>query len=148
MKTEQSRGAFQARFSAVTQRVDKAFGWILVGQWVVLSAIALIAGPKTWAGESSGVNMHVVAAIVLGGLVALPAAVIAWRFGGTTMSRFCVAAAQMLLGSLLIHISGGHVESHFHVFVSLGILSAYRDWRVLLVATAIAGVDHVARGIF
>ena len=41
----------------------------------------------------------------------------------------------MLMGALLIHLTVGRIETHFHVFVSLAILAFYRDWRVLIPAT-------------
>ena len=37
----------------------------------------------------------------------------------------------MLMSALLIHLTGGRIETHFHVFGSLAILAFYRDWRVL-----------------
>jgi signal transduction histidine kinase len=47
----------------------------------------------------------------------------------------------------LIHLTGGRIETHFHVFGSLAILAFYRDWRVLIPATAIVAVDHALRGL-
>lgn len=54
----------------------------------------------------------------------------------------------MMYSALLIHLSGGRIETHFHVFGSLAILAFYRDWKVLLPATVTIVVDHFARGIF
>ena len=54
----------------------------------------------------------------------------------------------MLMGALMIHLSGGRIEFHFHVFVSLAFLSLYRDWKVLITASAVVAVDHLLRGIY
>jgi PAS domain S-box-containing protein len=54
----------------------------------------------------------------------------------------------MLMGVLLIHLSGGRIETHFHVFGSLAFLALYRDWRVLVTATIIVAVDHFFRGLY
>src|SRR6476660_6448980 len=54
----------------------------------------------------------------------------------------------MLMSALLIHVTGGRIETHFHVFGSLAILAFYRDWRVLFSASAVVYVDHLVRGIF
>jgi hypothetical protein len=35
----------------------------------------------------------------------------------------------MLWSALLIHLTGGRIETHFHVFGSLGILAGYRGAR-------------------
>ncbi len=54
----------------------------------------------------------------------------------------------MAFGALLIHLTGGRIESHFHVFGSLAFIAFYRDVRLLLVATAVVLLDHVGRGGF
>jgi PAS domain S-box-containing protein len=54
----------------------------------------------------------------------------------------------MLFSALLIHLTGGRIETHFHVFGSLAFLAFYRDWRVLVSATAVVAIDHMARGMF
>ncbi|MEY2526124.1 MAG: hypothetical protein QOE73_895, partial [Verrucomicrobiota bacterium] len=45
-------------------------------------------------------------------------------------------------------LTGGRIETHFHVFGSLVILSFYRDWRVLVPATVVVALDHFLRGIY
>src|SRR5256884_2205540 len=64
------------------------------------------------------------------------------------MPRHAVAVGQMVMSALLIHITGGRVETHFHVFGSLAILAFYRDWRILITAAIIVYSDHVLRGIY
>jgi PAS domain S-box-containing protein len=54
----------------------------------------------------------------------------------------------MLMSALLIALTGGRIETHFHVFGSLVILSFYRDWRVLIPATIVVALDHFLRGIY
>ena len=54
----------------------------------------------------------------------------------------------MLMCALLIHLTGGRIETHFHVFGSLAFLAFYRDWRVLVPATVVVAADHALRGIF
>jgi len=64
------------------------------------------------------------------------------------LTRHIVAAGQMLMSALLIHITGGRVETHFHVFGSLAILAFYRDWRILITAAMVVYIDHVVRGYY
>jgi signal transduction histidine kinase len=54
----------------------------------------------------------------------------------------------MLMSALLIHLTGGRIETHFHVFGSLAFLAFYRDWRVLIPATIVVALDHLLRGIY
>jgi len=54
----------------------------------------------------------------------------------------------MLWSALLIHLTGGRIETHFHVFGSLAFLAFYRDWKVFIPATAVVILDHSVRGVF
>ena len=67
---------------------------------------------------------------------------------GLPSTRYTIATAQMLMGALLIHLTGGRIETHFHVFGSLAFLAFYRDWRVLVPATVVVALDHILRGYF
>jgi PAS domain S-box-containing protein len=67
---------------------------------------------------------------------------------GKTLTRHTIAVGQMLMSALLIHLTEGRIETHFHVFGSLAILAFYRDWRVLISASAVVYVDHLLRGFF
>jgi signal transduction histidine kinase len=65
---------------------------------------------------------------------------------GSPSTRYAMAAAQMLIGGLLIQLSGGRAGMHFHVFASLALLALYRDWRVIAAAACVATADHALRG--
>ena len=56
--------------------------------------------------------------------------------------------AQGLTSALLVHLTGGRIETHFHVFGSLAILAVYRDWKVLVVNSLVIVADHFYRGIY
>src|SRR5205823_6026339 len=70
----------------------------------------------------------------------------ALKQAGKPMTRHTIAVGQMLMSALLIHLTGGRIETHFHVFGSLAILAFYRDWRVLISASVVVSVDHLLRG--
>src|SRR5687767_12836118 len=38
----------------------------------------------------------------------------------------------MLSSAVLVHLSHGTIEMHFHFFVMLGVISLYQDWRPFL----------------
>jgi len=56
-------------------------------------------------------------------------------------TRLAMAVLLMIFVALLIHQAHGQVEFHFLVFVSLSLLLAYRDFRVILLD---GGGDRVA----
>ncbi len=66
---------------------------------------------------------------------------------GATANRYVIASLQMMWSALFIHLTGGRVESHFHIFGSLAFLAFYRDWKVLLPAVVTIAADHVMRGL-
>jgi signal transduction histidine kinase len=70
-----------------------------------------------------------------------------WR-PGRRVTRLTIAVAQGLTTAILIHLTGGRIETHFYVFVSLALLAFYRDWTVLAATSAVVAVDHFVRGIY
>ncbi len=131
-----------------SRRIDHTFLYLLVFEWVALVFVALTVSPYTWAGSQYRTHPHVWGALILGGIiVALPVWMILRNPGGQS-TRHVVAAAQALMSVMLIHLTGGRIETHFHVFGSLAFLALYRDWRVLLTATVITSVDHFLRGTY
>jgi len=124
------------------------FAYLMVFQWLAGIAAALWISPKTWLGTQSHVHLHVWAAIYVGGIITSLPVLLAWKQPGRALTRHAVAIGQMLTSSLLIHLSGGRIETHFHVFGSLAFLAFYRDWRVLVSATVVVAADHFWRGVF
>jgi len=107
---------------------------------------ALVVSPWAWAGTSSSLHIHVWEAVLLGGAVTMFPAALAFLRPGENATRYSIAIGQMLMSALLIHLSGGRIETHFHVFGSLAFLAFYRDWRVFVPATLVVATDHfVAR---
>jgi signal transduction histidine kinase len=138
---------FQEQWERNARRTDRVFLWLMLGQWVLAILIALVLSPYAWEGKVRSVHLHVQAAIFLGGLVSsLPCALILVK-PGAPVTRHVVACAQMLWSALLIHLTGGRIETHFHVFGSLAFLAFYRDWKVLISATLVVAGDHLVRGI-
>ena len=127
--------------------VDVRFAVLMTVQWIAAIIAAFVISPNTWAGTESTMHVHVYAALLLGGLISAPPALLAWTRPGTAVTRHLIAAAQLLMSGLLIHLSGGRIETHFHVFASLAFLSLYHDWRVLLTGASVTAVDHAVRGI-
>lgn len=138
---------FEEHKQLVYRRTDRMFAALMTLQWVAGVAAALWVSPKTWAGTESQTHPHVWAALILGGAISSLPIVLALTRPGRPSTRYTIAVGQMLMGALLIHLSGGRIETHFHVFGSLAFLSFYRDWRVLVPATVVVAADHFLRGL-
>ncbi|HKQ62831.1 MAG TPA: response regulator [Candidatus Polarisedimenticolaceae bacterium] len=149
---EELRARAQALFvdhrQRIVRRTDHLFAGLLVAEWFGGIAAAVWVSPRTWVGQSSQVHLHVWTAIFLGAAIVAFPVFLALLCPGRQATRHVVAASQMLFGAMLIHLTGGRIETHFFVFGSLAFLAFYRDWRVLVTATLVVAVDHGVRGIF
>jgi two-component system sensor histidine kinase/response regulator len=132
----------------IHRRTDRLFAGLMAFQWLLGIAFALWVSPLTWEGPVSSTHLHVWAAVLLGGVISIFPALLGWFRPGLPSTRYTIAVAQMLMGALLIHLTGGRIETHFHVFGSLAFLAFYRDWRVLVPATIVVAADHFLRGMF
>lgn len=148
LKTERAVELFGFHQQEIFRKTDQLLARLMIVQWFAGIIIALVVSPNTWTGQSSQVHIHVWAAIFLGGAISLFPCWMARAWPGAAITRYTIAAAQMLMSALLIGLTGGRIETHFHVFGSLVILSFYRDWRVLIPATVVVGLDHFLRGIY
>lgn len=131
----------------VFRQTDRLFVVLMLLQWVAGIFVAIIISPRTWAGQDSDVHIHVWSAFIIGGLITFWPVYLALARPGAAITRHAIALGQMLYSALLIHLTGGRIESHFHVFGSLAFLSFYRDWRVLVTASSVVIADHVLRGL-
>lgn len=157
MKTEQGErqvmmqpviSIFNEQRQSIYRHTDRMFAVLMAIQWLAGIVATYLIAPLTWAGTASQIHPHIWAAIFLGGAISsLPIALAITR-PGQVSTRYTIAVAQMLFGALLIHLTGGRIETHFHVFGSLAFLSFYRDWRVLVPATVVVAADHFLRGMF
>jgi two-component system sensor histidine kinase/response regulator len=129
-------------------RTDRMFATLMIVQWLAGIAAAVWISPRAWSGPDSYTHPHVWAAVLLNGLIiSVPLALVLLQ-PGKTLTRHVVAIAQMLTSAVLIHLTGGRIETHFHIFGSLAFLAFYRDWRVLATASAVVAGDHFLRGLY
>ncbi len=129
-------------------RTDRMFAVLMALQWIAGIVVALVVSPQTWIGATSELHQHVLMAVFGGAVIASAPIALAILAPGRLLTRMVIATSQALFSSLLIHLSGGRLETHFHVFVSLAFLAAYRDPRVLAPATLVVAVDHLVRGVW
>jgi signal transduction histidine kinase/ActR/RegA family two-component response regulator len=139
---------FRQQQIRTTRHTDRMFAVLMLLQWVAGIAVALVISPHAWVGMESRVHLHVWVALLLGGLITIFPVILAWTQPGKVLTRHVIAVGQMLMSALLIHLTGGRIETHFHVFGSLAILAFYRDWQVLISASIVVVADHLLRGMF
>jgi diguanylate cyclase (GGDEF)-like protein len=144
----QTEEYFRKSLADLTVLVDRMFAWLLAAEWLGMVAAALMISPRVWSGTQNTVHPHVWAAVLAGPAFIFPAIALAILWPTRQITRHVIAMAQILVSILLIDITGGRIETHFHIFGSLAFLAFYRDWRVLATASALTALDHVVRGIW
>ena len=148
MSNERAAELYQEAREKRFRDVDRMFIWLMFVQWAFAIGVALLISPYGWSGKVRVVHFHVWIAVIGGAALTLFPMVLAKYRPGAAMTRHAIALSQMLWSALLIHLSGGRIETHFHIFGSLAFLAFYLDWRVLLTATLMVAGDHFARGLF
>jgi signal transduction histidine kinase len=127
---------------------SRAFLVVLLLQWVGAMLIAWLVTPYTWQGTEASVHQHVILAVVGGAVLnSIPLGLLVSR-PDAAFTRHAVAVAQMLWAALLVHLTGGRIETHFHIFVSLVLVALFRDPWVLVTSTVVVAADHLLRGVF
>ena len=145
---QRSEQLYRIERAHLTRLTNRMFAALLVLQWLAGIAVAAWYSPRHLAARATTLETELITAVGLGGLIiALPLFLIRRR-PEASLTRHVVAVAQMLFSGLLIHLTGGRTETHFHIFGSLAFLAFYRDWRVLLTASCVVATDQFARGMY
>jgi diguanylate cyclase (GGDEF)-like protein/PAS domain S-box-containing protein len=97
-------------------------------------------------------------ALVVGeswGHAAFESSLVAWFAVAATFLRarrrpttILTALGLLTASAVLVHLSGGVIEMHFHFFVMVGVVTLYQDWAPFLVAIGYVVVQHGFAGVF
>ncbi len=139
---------FREQQRKVYRNTSRLFAILMPLQWLASVIIAWFVAPLSWKGADSEIHPHIWEALLIGGAITLLPVFLALKYPEEKITRYTVAVGQMLMSGLLIHLTGGRIETHFHVFGSLAFLSFYRDWKIFIPATLITLIDHIFRGWF
>jgi PAS domain S-box-containing protein len=124
----------------------------LVGlTWSHAIAIALVGPVLGYRWEVSfsalsqnGTVLHTIGA---GLIVACFALIADWNGARRAVQATAVGFGLMISSAILVHLSGGAVEVHFHLFVMLTFLALYQDWVPYLLAIAYVAIYHGVVGV-
>jgi len=142
-----ARSLFAEHRQEIGERTDRLLAGLMAVEWLAGILVALLAAPRAWGGRLGPPSVHLWTAVVLGGIVTFVPIGLVLGAPGRRLTRHVIAAGQMLYGALLVHLTGGRIETHFFVFGALAFLVFYLDWTVFLTATSIVVADRVVRGL-
>ncbi len=128
--------------------VDKTFQQIFIFQWILVISISLWRSPLTWIGETPFINPHLSFSVFFGGLIVFIPIFLIKKNPGTELSMYLVTFCQALFSMMIIHVSGGRIESHFHVFGSLAFLVSYRSYNVIIFSSLLIAIGHLVMGTY
>jgi signal transduction histidine kinase len=118
---------------ALWHRRHRALVALLWAHVPALVAVALLHG------------LGPVHAALEGGAVALfGAGALAARRATRRVQALVVVLGLLTASAVLVHITGGLIEAHFHFFVVVGIVSLYEDWVPFVTAVVYVLVQHLA----
>ena len=111
---------------------------ILVVLWlhtVGLLGFGLLSGAGRW---------HVLADV---SAVAIAALAASWGRGRRRLRAVLASLGLITASAVLVHLSGGYIEMHFHFFVMVVIIALYQDWTPFLVAIGYVVLHHGVLGV-
>ena len=112
--------------------------WILALLWIHVPVIAILSLARGYGLSHALLEASPVSALAL----------LAGISTGGRGFRSGMAAAGLLTSSaVLVHLSGGLIEMHFHFFVMIGVLTMYQDWVPFLVAIGYVVLHHGVMGV-
>ncbi len=144
---EKTREYLALSQNALMANVDRLLACLLAVEWCGAIATAMYFS-RIGSRPQNNVHPQVWTAVLAGPAIVFAPVLLAWLCPSSTLTRHVIAVCQMLMSVLVIDVSGGRIESHFQVFGSLAFLAFYRDWRVLVTASVVTAIDHVAGGIW
>jgi hypothetical protein len=81
-----------------------------------------------------------------GGTVGLLALVASIRALGRTERAIAATLGLLSASAILVHLSGGVIEAHFHFFVMVTLITLYQLWAPFLISIAYVVVHHGVMG--
>ena len=75
-------------------------------------------------------------------IVAVFATIGSWRRANRSVQATAVGFGLMSSSAILVHLSGGYIELHFHFFVMLVFLALFQDWTPYMLAVAYVAIHH------
>jgi hypothetical protein len=79
--------------------------------------------------------------------VAVAALLAGWKRAGRKFREVVASIGLVTASALIVHLSGGYVEMHFHFFVMVIVIALYQDWLPFLVAIGYVVLEHGTIGI-
>ncbi|WP_373002443.1 putative bifunctional diguanylate cyclase/phosphodiesterase [Sulfurimonas sp.] len=118
-------------FKLLNIQADKVMIGLLLLQWFIATFITSILYDTYYYGFFGG------------GLIVVPIMILYPFLKGDNFYRYFIAIAMMLFSVIFIQQYLGRIEMHFHVFITMAILTLYKDIFPLLAAALTTTFHHI-----
>lgn len=115
-----------------TKKMSKIFLIALVLHWPIFIWLS-------WDNQQTGPMTTLFMSLFL----VAPALLLYWLQAATPLIPSLVAAATIGHSAILIHLTGGMIESHFHIFVSIAALAAFGLWMPIVTGVLVTAAHHL-----
>lgn len=119
-------------FKVLNIQADKVMVGLLILQWFIATFLTSILYDTYYYGFFGG------------GLVVIPILILYPFLKGEAFFRYFIAIAMMLFSVIFIQQYLGRIEMHFHVFITMAVLTLYKDIFPLLVGALTTIFHHLA----
>lgn len=143
-----ARVFYEKKRSVIFKQTDRLFACLLPIQWLVIIGIAYYVLSVNESKAELIRDVRILLVFLAGGVIILPPIFLALVAPAAPATRYTIGICQILVPGLLIYLIGDTRESDLYIFVSLALLSFYRDWQVYIPATIIVTVIYGALGWF
>ena len=109
--------------------------WFVIAYWL---HVPVFAGMALYRGTS------IVSAVAIGVLAVSGPTLLHFLYRGTLLTAMAMGVGGLALSAGVIHLGGGMIEMHFHVFVLLPLLAVFGRVPVVLAGAVTIAVHHVA----
>jgi diguanylate cyclase (GGDEF)-like protein len=120
---------------AIWERRHRGIVWLL---WLHVAGIAVFAVAR---------GLGVAHALQEAALVAVFALVAVHPAIGRRARSAAAVLGLITASAVIVHLSGGVVEAHFHFFVMVGVITLYQDWLPFGLALGYVVVHHTVLGL-
>src|SRR3972149_494948 len=89
----------------------------------------------------------IVHTVVYGLILAFFAVLAGWKWTSRIFRATVVGFGLMSASAMLVQLSGGYIELHFHFFVMLAFMALYQDWIPYVLAILFVAIHHGVVGV-
>lgn len=115
-----------------TKKISKMFLVALGLHWPIFIWLS-------WGNQQTGPLITLMMSLFL----IAPALLLYWVGSATSWIPSLIAAASIGHSAILIHLTGGMIESHFHIFVVIAALAAYGLWMPIVAGVLVTATHHL-----